>query len=177
MQAAETIPAARQSERENSPLAAVHSQQILDSYHQRTIAEIAAEFGVSDVAIYLKLLREVPEEWKEHQAAKALSEFEAAEQEFRNCGDMLSLARAREAVRSAAWKLERTCRRIYGQQIEVKHEVGDNVVKALASANELLSKFGKLKRVAGKRQKAIAAAQTERIIAGTVLNELQDADS
>ena len=29
--------------------------------------------------------------------------------------DALSLARARERVRAAQWELERTCRRIYGQ--------------------------------------------------------------
>lgn len=98
-----------------APLASIESSNILARYHTETVADIAQSLGVSDVAVYLKLLKDKPDEWKEHQAAKALADYELAEKQMKEAPDPLSLSRARELVRSMQWKLERVCRRIYGQ--------------------------------------------------------------
>lgn len=76
---------------------------------------MAPEYGVSDVTIYALLLREREDDWKEVQRARALARLERAQGEMETAPDVLSLARARERVRSAQWELERLMRRLYGQ--------------------------------------------------------------
>lgn len=79
------------------------------------VAQMAPDYGVSDVTIYALLLREHETEWKEIQRARALARLERAQDKVEKAPDALSLARAREEVRSAQWELERLLRRIYGQ--------------------------------------------------------------
>ena len=85
------------------------------------MSDIAPTLGLKGAEqIYRKLLRECPEEWKEHQAARAIRILEEARDDMENVSktpDALSLARARERLRSAQWELERTCRRIYGTDV------------------------------------------------------------
>lgn len=76
---------------------------------------MAPEYGVSDVTIYALLLRDHEDDWKEVQKARALARKERAEEKCRTAPDVLSLARAREELRSAQWELERLLRRLYGQ--------------------------------------------------------------
>jgi hypothetical protein len=84
---------------------------------------MAPEYGVSDVTIYALLLRDHEEDWKEVQRARALARLERAQNELEVAPDALSLARARERVRSAQWELERLLRRIYGQD-QVAEQAG-----------------------------------------------------
>ena len=79
------------------------------------VAAMAPEYGVSDVTIYALLLREHEDDWKEVQRARALARLEKSQHELETAPDALSLARARERVRSAQWELERLLRRLYGQ--------------------------------------------------------------
>jgi hypothetical protein len=79
------------------------------------VAAMAPEYGVSDVTIYALLLREHEDDWKEVQRARALARLERSQEELKTAPDALSLARAREQVRSAQWELERLLRRLYGQ--------------------------------------------------------------
>lgn len=87
------------------------------------VAEMAPEYGVSDVTIYALLLREHEEAWKEVQRARALARLEKAQSRMETAPDALSLARAREQVKSAQWELERLLRRLYGQD-HVSNESG-----------------------------------------------------
>jgi len=102
-----------------SQLVTVEPKAILARYAEgEKMSEIAPSLGLKGAEqIYRKLLRECPEEWKEHQAARAIRILEEARDEMELAQDALSLARARERVRSAQWELERTCRRIYGQDV------------------------------------------------------------
>ena len=93
---------------------------VLDRYiNGEQVANIAPEYGVSDVTIYALLLREHQDAWKDIQTARALARLEKAQDDLETANDALSLARARERVRSAQWELERLMRRIYGQNQEV----------------------------------------------------------
>lgn len=94
------------------------AQSVLTRYiNGEQVAEMAPEYGVSDVTIYALLLRDHEEDWKEVQRARALARLERKQRELETAGDALSLARAREGVRSAQWELERLVRRIYGQDV------------------------------------------------------------
>jgi len=93
---------------------------VLDRYiNGEQVAAIAPEFGVSDVTIYALLLREHQEAWKDIQTARALARLETSQDELRTAPDALSLARAREQVRSAQWELERLLSRLYAQKQEI----------------------------------------------------------
>jgi hypothetical protein len=92
------------------------AQSVLERYiNGEQVAAMAPDYGVSDVTIYALLLREHEEDWKEVQRARALARLEKAQAEMETAPDALSLARARERVRSAQWELERLLRRLYGQ--------------------------------------------------------------
>ena len=89
------------------------------------VAAMAGEFGTSDVTIYALLLREHEEAWAEVQKARALARLERAQSDLEVAPDAISLARAREQVRSAQWELERLLRRLYGQEMQVNVAVVD----------------------------------------------------
>jgi hypothetical protein len=100
------------------------AQSVLTRYiNGEQVAQMAPEYGVSDVTIYALLLRDHEEDWKEVQRARALARLERAQNELEVAPDALSLARARERVRSAQWELERLLRRIYGQD-QVAEQAG-----------------------------------------------------
>jgi hypothetical protein len=90
--------------------------------------EIAASYGVTRQALGQFLLKHAESEWKDAQVARAIARKEQADDDLDAIGDKiatadkeerdrlnLSLAHARERLRSAQWDLERVCRRIYGQ--------------------------------------------------------------
>ncbi len=92
------------------------ASQVLDRYLAgEQVADIAPEYETSDVTIYALLLREHESDWKDIQEARALARLERANNSCRTAPDALSLARAREELRSAQWELERLCRRLYGE--------------------------------------------------------------
>jgi hypothetical protein len=100
------------------------AHNVLDRYiNGEQVANIAPEYGVSDVTIYALLLREHQEAWKDIQTARALARLEQSQDELQTAPDALSLARARERVRSAQWELERLFSRLYGQKQEVTHNL------------------------------------------------------
>ena len=93
------------------------ASQVLDRYMAgEQVADMASEYETSDVTIYALLLREHEADWKDIQEARALARLERANNACRTAPDALSLARAREELRSAQWELERLCRRLYGEE-------------------------------------------------------------
>lgn len=77
-------------------------------------ADIAQSLGVSRSALNQWLLVTCEDEWKAAQVARAITRKESAEEEIEGAADPLSLARAREKLKSAQWDLERICSRIFG---------------------------------------------------------------
>lgn len=89
--------------------------EILQRYlSDESTQEIAAGYGVTRQALGHFLLRTVEDEWRQAQVARAIARKEKAEDAISSAEDALSLARAREELKSAQWDLERVCRRIYG---------------------------------------------------------------
>ena len=92
------------------------ADQVLERYIQgEQVAQMAGEYNTSDVTIYALLLRERQEDWVSIQTARALARLERNQNQLEGASDALSLARARESVRSAQWELERLLRRLYGE--------------------------------------------------------------
>lgn len=79
-----------------------------------TVYQIAADIGCHTTELHRLMVREAEDVWRETQVARALARLEEAERELDEAADGLTLARARERIRSAQWTLERLLRRIYG---------------------------------------------------------------
>ena len=98
-----------------------------------TTSSIAARYGVSRKAM-VGWLREVrPELWKRVQVLRALIRKEDGDEQIEVANDALSLARAREMLRSAQFDLERLDSSHWGQKQEVTVQVDHNheISKAL----------------------------------------------
>lgn len=119
----------------NSKLESLDATRVIQQYlEDKTTAEIAKEWGVHRSGLHQWLLRNCEEHWREAQIARALSAHEEAKDALRVAADALSLARARESLRSAQWELERLFSRLYGQKQEVtindNRDLGDRLRRA-----------------------------------------------
>ena len=91
-----------------------------------TTSQIASRYGLSRKAL-TGWLREVrPDQWKRVQILRALIRKEDADDGLEVAPDALSLARARELLRSAQWDLERLDSSSFGQKQEVQVNVDHN---------------------------------------------------
>lgn len=104
-------------------------KDVLDQYlNGKTTPQIAAEHGISRQALNAWLRRTDLESWQSAQTALAEEEVDKAKdyraqiQQRLETADKeerdrltIALACARDAEKSAQWRLERVCRRIYGQ--------------------------------------------------------------
>lgn len=86
---------------------------------------IASDYGVTRQALGQFLLKHAEEDWKECQVARAVARKEKAEDDIEAATDPLQLAKARESLKAAQWDLERVCRRIYGQEVQINMTVLD----------------------------------------------------
>jgi len=121
---------------------------VLQRYlHGEEIGEIADSLGVHPKALNYHLLKEnIRDQWREAQVAVSLAEKQEAESVLRSAPDALSLARAREVVRSAQWDLERLEGRLFGAKQEVSVTIDHQVTveHSLASnAGELMGRIRK----------------------------------
>ena len=98
-----------------------------------TTSAIAGRYGLSRKALtgWLRQIR--PEGWKHVQVLRALNQKEDGNEQLEVAPDALSLARARELVKSAQWDLERLDSSTFGQKQEVTVQVDHNheISKAL----------------------------------------------
>ena len=107
---------------------------ILERYlSDETTRDIAKDYGVTPQALGKHLLKHSPHEWKEAQIARAIARKERAEDDLEKLrsglltlengdvvlADAVSLACARERLKGAQWDLERVCRHIYGQNVDL----------------------------------------------------------
>ena len=101
-------------------LVGVDINQILTRYlNGETSTQIAKSLNCTRQGLGYFLRENAEEDWKNAQVIQAIERKEQAEDELGNAIDSLSLARARERLRSAQWELERVCNRIFGQKQEV----------------------------------------------------------
>lgn len=119
---------------------------VIERYLQgEELAEIAATLGVHPKALNYHLLKdEVREKWRAAQVAVSLGEYHEAKQVVRDSPDALSLGRAREALKSSQWDLERLESRLFSQkqEVAVTMDIHVQVDHALtAEAGELLGRI------------------------------------
>ena len=133
------------------PLAKVDHVAVLERYLKDEKASvIAASLGVHLSALHQFLLKHHEEEWRTAQVARALTQWEKAKEKIGQSRDQLSLARAREELKSAQWDLERLLSRLFGQKgpsITINTTNVDQAV--IVSASDLLE------TVAQKRHAAV----------------------
>lgn len=99
----------------STALVPINVQDVLARYEAgEEIRDICKSYGTSHVTVYKRVIEHAEEAWKAVQVARAIARKEAAEEELDTAPDMLTVARARERLKSAQWDLERVCRRIYG---------------------------------------------------------------
>jgi hypothetical protein len=110
---------------------------VLDRYlTEATTSQIAASYGVSRKTLVRWLVNERPEAWKKVQVIRALCRKEDADEGIETACDALSLARAREQLRSGQWDLERLDSGNYGQKQQLELNVNDDLGERLRRARE-----------------------------------------
>jgi hypothetical protein len=83
------------------------------------LRDIAPDYGVSLQALQAQIIKHAPDDWRDTQAARALTEYEDNKQELAEAPDLLELARARDKIRCSHFELERLIPRLYGNKQEV----------------------------------------------------------
>ena len=114
--------------------------EVLQAYERgEEVADLAPNYGVSDVTLYALLIRDHEEAWKNAQISRAVAKRAATAKDLQDLRtqlrsrtqegteephDALSLARIKEQVRlaeiqakRAEWELERVYKRVYGQDV------------------------------------------------------------
>ena len=95
---------------------------VLERYlTESTTSQIAQEYGTSRKTLVRWLVEQRPDQWKQIQVIRALCRKEDSDEGIEGACDALSLARARESLRSSQWDLERLDSRNYSQKQEVTH--------------------------------------------------------
>ena len=127
--------------------ATLTTQEVIDRYlNDEKTSAIAVSYGISRSRLHQWLIEHSEDDWKRAQVARAVTALEEAKDQLQSAEDALSLARAREGLRSAQWELERLFSRLFGAKqeltIEVNHQV--NVDIALSEeASELIHRIRK----------------------------------
>ena len=103
------------------PIADHGLQPIMDRFERgESIMQIAQDLGISHGAIYRAIIRQIPDEWQQYRSAKALGQLDQAENDLSRATDGVTVSRVREQIKMAQWQLERTCRSIYGDKLQVE---------------------------------------------------------
>ena len=108
--------------------AALMKDTISRALNDERIADIAASYGLAKSTLNAALLRHSGDEWRDAQAARALTKLQEAQDGLDSATDVLSLARAREQIKSRQWELERLCRRLYGQDAPANTGSGISII-------------------------------------------------
>ena len=115
-------------------------KHVLDLYLQHpTTSGIAQQLGVRRSTLTLWLRERCPTDWKNVQIARALIRKEDGDAGIEGADDALSLARAREMLRSGQWDLERLDSANYGQKQELSVDVNYHVIIESALVNSAAS--------------------------------------
>lgn len=100
--------------------------RILEETLQRALADerlsdIAASFDIPLSTLNYNLIKFAGDDWRDTQAARALTRLQDAGDKLESAKDVLEVARSRERLKSAQWELEKLLRRLYGDKLEVSH--------------------------------------------------------
>lgn len=122
-------------------LAAYDSEQILKQiYSGRSLRQIAADIGVSNVGLRAWLLRETGDQYNDAITQALALRVAEADDALDAADDVVSIARAREQARYARMDFERRRPHLYGQRTQVTHEVGPDLGNLLRDARQRVAK-------------------------------------
>ena len=106
-------------------------KQVLERYlSEETTSQIAQSYGLSRKTLTAWLRDKCPEQWRRVQIIRALDRKEIGEEGLEVAPDALSLARARELVRSAQWELgalDKDYQPHIHQTIDITSNLGDKL--------------------------------------------------
>ena len=123
-------------------------QTVLERYWtEESTSQIASQYGLSRKALVRWLREQCPQEWKEVQIARALCRKDDGDEGLEVACDALSLARAREQLKSAQWDLERLDHKNFGVKQEVTVKTEEHISLVLEGDVSSL-----IERIAAKRQ-------------------------
>jgi len=112
-------------------------REVLDKYlTEQTTSQIAQSYGISRKSLVAWLRQVMPAEWKHVQIVRALVRKDDGNDGFETAEDALSLARAREMVKSAQFDLERLDSPTWGQTQQVVHSGTVNISHALQEISQ-----------------------------------------
>lgn len=121
------------SQQEKKELVASWIARYIDGEEIQTLAN---ELGLTRPRLYQLLTEIDADSWRSAQSAKALTKFEDTLAALNSASDGLTLARAREAHKSAQWELERLLRRLYGEDKSQINVSGEGITIQLVSFAE-----------------------------------------
>src|SRR3990167_5343168 len=124
-------------------------QAVLDRYlTESTTSQIAQEFGISRKTL-IRWIRDVaPDQWKKVQVVRALCRKDDGDEGIEAACDALSLARAREQLKSGQWDLERLDSSNYGPKQELTVQIDHRITVKDALADSALELFKSVRGVA-----------------------------
>ena len=112
-------------------------KEVLELYlTEANTSQIAKRYGVRRKTLVGWLREVAPKEWKRVQTVRAEIRKEDGNENIEVAPDALSLARAREMIRSAQWDLERLDAENYGQKQEITHNINTDLGDRLRRARE-----------------------------------------
>ena len=118
----------------------VPAMAVIDRVHNgETMTQIARSLGMGKSKLYAVILEQCPDEWRGTQVGIALERLENAQEELEGIDTSqqnggAEVARVRARIASAQWQLERVCRRIYGNSVQVDVSQVIDVRIAIADA-------------------------------------------
>lgn len=139
--------------REQQAIGGVYSLSEVDPQGvvQRYIAgekmkDMAAQYGVSDIALYAFVLRHCKDDWLAAQSAKAFAMKERGQDGLEDPKNPLNLSADRELVRAGQWDLERVMRKEYGRDeanININvFDLGERLRRAKERTTQLIEHTG-----------------------------------
>ena len=128
--------------------------EVLERYlTEQTTSQIAQSYNLSRKTLVGWLREQAPDRWKQVQIARALCRKDDGDDGIEGACDALSLARAREMLKSGQWDLERLDSSNYGPKQEVTLQVDHRITVKDALGDSLLELF---KSVRGVETAALA---------------------
>jgi transposase len=125
--------------------AGLNPDEVLQEYlAAHKTSQIAKQYGLSRKALVRWLRQERPKEWKQVQIIRALTKKEDADEGIQDANDALSLARARELLKSGQWDLERLDDE-YSVKQEVALTVDHHVTVSQGLETEITDLFNKIR--------------------------------
>ena len=118
------LPTKRPEHKVGSIPVGLNPDLVIEQYlTESTTSQIAYEHGVSRKTLVRWLIEQRPDQWKKVQIIRALCRKDDGDEGIETACDALSLARAREQLRSGQWDLERLASSTWGPKQEITHHV------------------------------------------------------